>query len=74
MVSQPPYRALLFCQFSNCDTMTFHTEIRHPDDPPHYKERQIIPPRNDKHAAKMREDLRRLHLDFLRKKKRRYTP
>ena len=51
-----------------------HTEIRHPDDPPAYKERQIIPARNAEHAAKMERDLRRLRLEYLRKKKRVFIP
>ncbi len=47
-----------------------HTEITTPQErKDRYKERQIIRPRNAEHGKRMERDLRRLHLDFLRKKK-----
>jgi len=64
MVSQPPYRALLF--YLNCDTV-MHTEIRFHGDPPTCKERRIVPARSPKRAAEMERQLRLLRLEYLRR-------
>jgi len=52
-----------------------HTEILTPQEKKsRYKERQIIPTRNAEHGKRMERELRRLHLDFLRKKRRVLIP
>lgn len=44
-----------------------HTEITTPQERK-YKERRIIPARNQVHAREMDRQIRRLHIDYLRQK------